>query len=237
MSNVSHQMRLHCYCCDEIANTDEHVPPQCLFPERKDLPQNVDLRRNLITVPSCIEHNLKKSGDDEYLMYVLAMNLPAQKIGHHHFSTKIARAIQRRPSLAKRVLSKVTLVTLHDTHSNVTFETFAIRAEGERLERTLEMVALGLFRHHFGKRWCGKIRVVPEFLRFMTDERSTYWNNAMEETSAYADALFAQVVFHGANPSIFRYQVINESSESPGAIRMHFYGGCKVLAVYGAAAG
>jgi hypothetical protein len=225
-------IKTSCYCCDEIASTVEHIPPQCLFPEQKDLPSGVDLRRNLITVPSCEKHNLQKSGDDEYLMYVLATNLPAGVIAEHHFLTKITRAIQRRPSLANRILWKATRVTIHDAQSNKLFETFAIEAEGDRLQRTLEKVALGLFLHHFGERWAAKVRVVPEFLRYIHEEQSAQWNEAIQKMCADANALFAKVPCHGDNPSIFKYQMINPTSDGPGAIRMHFYGGCSVLAFY-----
>ena len=172
-------MKPPCYACERTANTCEHVPPQCLFPEQKDLPPATDLRRNLFTVPSCEEHNLKKSGDDEYLMYVLAMNLPSGVAGQNHFSTKIVRAIQRRPSLANRVLSRATPVTLHDPRTGETYETLAIQAEGERLERVLEKVALGLYRYHFGQAWRGALKVIPEFLRFTQEERAAEWNQAM----------------------------------------------------------
>src|SRR6266850_2946355 len=107
-----------CYCCEQLGTTDEHVPPKCLFPERKDLPAGIDLRRNLITVPSCPTHNLEKSGDDEYLMYVLTMNLPAEKIAEYHFSTKVLRGINRRPLLINRILAKTSPVTIHDTESD-----------------------------------------------------------------------------------------------------------------------
>lgn len=52
-----------CYMCDLSATSVEHVPPKCMFPEFKDA--KVDLRRKLITVPSCDDHNAKKSRDDE----------------------------------------------------------------------------------------------------------------------------------------------------------------------------
>jgi hypothetical protein len=53
------------------------VPPECIFPEAKDAAGGRDLRRNLITVPSCAEHNLKKGADDIYLMWVMCCNLSA----------------------------------------------------------------------------------------------------------------------------------------------------------------
>jgi hypothetical protein len=225
-----------CYCCDQTATTAEHVPPQCLFPQNKDLKAGLDLRRNLITVPSCEEHNLGKAGDDEYLMYVLSMNLPAGIAGVHQFSTKVTRAIQRRPALARSVLSQSTPVILHNPASSEPYETLAVKVD-ERLERTLEKVALGLHRHHFGASWPGLLRVIPEFIRFTEGEQAPGWNQALKEVCGYADRLFVNVPFCGDNPSIFQYQAVSATPDGPAALRMHFYGGCRVLAVYGAAGG
>jgi len=55
-----------CYMCDQSSTSREHVPPRCLFPESKDV--RGDFRQNLLTVPSCDEHNSGKSADDEFLM-------------------------------------------------------------------------------------------------------------------------------------------------------------------------
>lgn len=67
----------YCYWCGKLATSKEHVPPKCLFPEFKDTKDVYDnsFRHNLITVPSCDEHNLVKSRDDEYLMTCLAVVL------------------------------------------------------------------------------------------------------------------------------------------------------------------
>ena len=35
-----------CYMCDEIATSDEHVPPKCIFPEVKDL--GIDYRKGRV---------------------------------------------------------------------------------------------------------------------------------------------------------------------------------------------
>ena len=66
---VGYQMNMNkaektCYMCEELATSVEHIPPQCLFPEQKDLPDGIDLRKQLLTVPSCDKHNSKKSQDD-----------------------------------------------------------------------------------------------------------------------------------------------------------------------------
>ena len=41
-----------CYMCAAPKASVEHVPPKGLFPEIKDLPAGVNLRKELITVPA-----------------------------------------------------------------------------------------------------------------------------------------------------------------------------------------
>ena len=58
-------MKNTCYMCYAPATGREHFPPRCIFPEDRKY------RANLIKVPSCDEHNSKKSKCDEYLKFVL----------------------------------------------------------------------------------------------------------------------------------------------------------------------
>lgn len=90
--------------CDKEATTVEHVPPKCLFPEFKDAGE--DLRVNLITVPSCDDHNGKKSRDDEFLMVSLAGLIGNNSIGFQHYHGKIQRALKRT---SQRLLDDVFL--------------------------------------------------------------------------------------------------------------------------------
>src|SRR3990170_1431695 len=89
-----------CYACSELAVTREHVPPRSFFPAKDDLPSGIDLRKNLISVPSCQLHNTSKSKDDEYLLFVIVSNYETNPVAQHHFSTKLLQAIRRRPSVA-----------------------------------------------------------------------------------------------------------------------------------------
>jgi hypothetical protein len=70
-----------CYMCDAPATSKEHVPPKCIFPERKDSDGQY-LREGLITVPSCELHNSKKSADDEFLMVSIAGLFSNNSIGY-----------------------------------------------------------------------------------------------------------------------------------------------------------
>src|SRR6185312_15429445 len=84
-----------CYKCGKAATSREHVPPICLFPEKKDL-YGIDFRQNLITVPSCDEHNAKKSSDDEFLLSVIASVVGNNGVGYIHTQTKVKRIFTRK---------------------------------------------------------------------------------------------------------------------------------------------
>jgi len=101
-----------CYRCDAEATSDEHVPPKCLFPEKKDLPEE-DYRKNLITVPSCEAHNTARSHDDEYLFCVLVASYENNPVARQHFETKIIRLLRRKPWFQTTLLKFLTPVLLN----------------------------------------------------------------------------------------------------------------------------
>ncbi len=55
-------MKPTCYMCNKTATSREHFPPKSFFPK------SGRVRSKLRTVPSCDEHNGKKSSDDQYLL-------------------------------------------------------------------------------------------------------------------------------------------------------------------------
>src|SRR5688500_12577288 len=85
-----------CYMCDKPASTTEHAPPKCFFPEVKDV--GVDLRRDLITVPSCTDHNSSRSKDDEYAMIFVVSHFETNPLARTQFGTKCIRAMRRSPA-------------------------------------------------------------------------------------------------------------------------------------------
>ena len=80
-----------CYRCENVKTSKEHTPPKSFFP--------LTHRSNLVTVPSCSEHNTKKSGNDEKIRNVIAMH---RSVNPEALSliNKIKRSIIRSPSLA-----------------------------------------------------------------------------------------------------------------------------------------
>ena len=104
--------------CEQKATSVEHVPPKCLFPEYKDTQR--DLRLNLITVPSCDDHNGKKSRDDEFLMVSLAGIIGNNSIGYQHYRGKIQRALKRTSyKLLEKVFLSRKLVKISDENKKL----------------------------------------------------------------------------------------------------------------------
>ena len=59
----------------------------------KGSPDGRNYRTNPIIVRSCEEHDTERAKDDEYLLYVLVMNLPSNEIAKGQFLTRVRRAM------------------------------------------------------------------------------------------------------------------------------------------------
>lgn len=218
-----------CYMCNKPAIGIEHVPPRCLFPKKNDLPEGVDLRKQLITVPACDEHNTEKSQDDEYLLYLLAINLPANQIAKNQFLTKITRAIKRNPGVINKILANPRPVIVVDKETGQAHPTVAVNIEDPRLDSALDHIARALYFHHFNAQLLGNIRTQPDFLLASLDPQEGQEKNKLGECMAVAaDYLFAGQEFHGANPDVFKYQVLEGEKNIHKLMRLHFYNGCRV---------
>lgn len=220
-----------CFACDNVAVTREHVPPLCLFPEAKDAHNGLALRKNLITVPACAEHNLDKSRDDQYLFLVLSINVAANPIGTRQAFTKLARSHRRRPALGESVLDAAPNVIVIDSHSGTEHEASEAALDGARFQRILNLIALGIFRHHFGRRWLGHVRVHADFIGSLEPD-TVEVQSARLVLFDSANALFASDEKHGDNPEVFWYQAHESLMPAKCMVRLAFYGGCTATAFF-----
>ncbi|MFZ3066352.1 MAG: hypothetical protein WA277_13845 [Nitrospirota bacterium] len=220
-----------CYACQNHATTREHIPPQCLFPEAKDA-AGVDHRRNLITVPSCTEHNLHKSGDDEYLLHVLSTNLQSNPIAQTQW-TKLKRAIKRRPALWNSMRSNIEDVKVMGSHTGKIYEPVQMGLDGTRFQSSLKLIALGVYCHHFGKRWEGSIHVHSDFVAFPHEPNMADIDANKVLIFNSAEKLFASAPRYGDNQDIFWYQVYEPENRFRCVIRLGFYKGCTATAFLG----
>jgi hypothetical protein len=211
-----------CYMCERPSVSKEHVPPECLFPAPKEV-GGKDLKKELIKVPSCDEHNLKKSKDDEYLWYVLSMCEHANDAGQEQASTKLFRAIQRRPTLLNRIMKDSQSAAIVD--SDGVHHTKELFAESDRLNAVMEQIGRGLYYHHFKKKWKQEILLDCEFLRLVGDKSASVMNARMKKVRQAAKEVFSRSEVYGKNPEIFNYRVHSENGKD--MMQLCFYGNAR----------
>ena len=219
--------RERCYFCGAPATSSEHVPPKCIFPEQKDL-SDADYRKNLITVPSCHKHNSAKSRDDEFLMACLAPVVGNNATGFLHTNTKLARAHRRNPRLINDTIRDARSVDL-GTPDRTAFPALVGQPDMERLCLALQAVARGLYFHANGKRFKGKVTIIPSFVDF---PRGNTMSIVQLLSQRMIDQDRSDWPRHGDNPRIFTYQIgpVDQFGLTP--MVMTFYSRAEVLAAF-----
>lgn len=159
------RQQLTCYYCGCPATSNEHVPPRCMFPEQKDT-LGIDYRKNLITVPSCDEHNLRKSKADEFLMACITPVVDNNSVGYLQTQTKLNRAINRTEG---RLLN----TAMHDqkelkivANNGIGFPVLVGKANMPRLCNILESIARGLYFYEKRERFTGRCCILPRFINY-----------------------------------------------------------------------
>lgn len=209
-------MNDECYMCSAIASSREHVPPRCIFPELKDS-NGTNFRKELITVPSCELHNLKKSNDDEYLFHALSASITSNSIALNQLSGKVKRAFIKNSTKFQKFFELNELVTLERLEDNTIENGMLVGIEGNRLDCILAQCARGLFFHETGRKILGLSRVVT----FFTMYTDSVQQKKVEEVYIHAKNHFSNLPEKGKNPEIFKYKLYE--SDSDVMVFMVFY--------------
>jgi hypothetical protein len=211
-----------CYMCSSEAVSQEHVPPLCLFPEAKDLPPGLDYRKSLITVPSCTEHNLSKSGDDEYLLFLLVSNWGVNSAGLGQWATKLRRSMDRRPA-KRNIFRNPRSINIRGVTTGIYDIDF------ERINNELDRISRALYYHHFHQHWFHLVDVVVPAALEVGSAEAKHNNRVVRETAALAIRFLEKEPLFGANPEIFQYQY-KLREDAPGFIfRLIFYRGIDIV--------
>jgi hypothetical protein len=204
--------------CTATATTTEHAPPKCFFPEAKDV--GVDLRVNLVTVPSCADHNSSRSKDDEYAMMFVVTHYETNPIARQQFSSKCIRALKRSPGFRSAVFHRPKPVQLKGQ------STVVVEVDRARFDKVMDHTCRALFFHDTGRQFLDELFV---------------WSPAFHHAGLQSDADEAALAFstrqilrgrskRGANHEVFWYQIFEEPGQLV-AFRLVFYEGCSVYAV------
>lgn len=226
-------MNQTCYMCERPATSDEHVPPKCLFPEEKDLPKGVSLRKDLIKVPACDNHNTARSKGDEYLLYVLSMNIANNAVAFRQFSTKVLRAVGRRPGLMHSILSERQEVVAVD-RAGTAHNALMVKADMSRIHKCLNQIARALYYKEFQRKFGGTCRFLHDFTIADDSKFTLKVKDDESEKSAleYVKSYFRQYDHKGSNPSVFRYRFEDPDERGLVALSMQFYGGSNAFVAF-----
>lgn len=220
-----------CYMCEAVATTVEHAPPRCLFPETKDLiDKSLDLRKQLITVPACNEHNTAKSTDDEYLLNILSLNITSGNHGIQQFLTKVNRAWDRSPGLKTTLLKTAKPAHVIDEINQESFTTFELTIDQERINASLDVCARALYFKKFGTKFLGEIQVIKFFLL----DRDPQFNETLERLRKGTSEVFSTITpeSDAKNPLIFTYKFHIEEDSNKVMMEMNFYEGSRAVAIF-----
>lgn len=178
----------------------------------KDLGQHYgDLRKQLVTVPSCALHNGEQSRDDEYTALIVMVSITNEDIGADHFLSKFRRTMERSPRFRSMLEASLT-PTVSDGH-----QTASLRIDQGRYGGVMARISRGLHFHEVGTRLNGRLHIDTPCLG--TGSPEVGFRDASR--SHPADL---QVKWVG-DPRIFEYALAVE----PFYLHMKFYGGFDVF--------
>jgi hypothetical protein len=184
--------------CNNESTSNEHVPPVCFFPDGHKV--------NLITVPSCPDHNLKKSKDDEYVRSIIAPAYGNNTFGLNMATTKVNRSFQRSTGLVEAVFKDSNLMKINGA------ETAAVKVNLDRWIIFFENFSNAIYFHDFGVspllRW--EI-ITPSFA--LEETRLTWQPNRFDILNREILSL-AYTQQRTSNPEIFQYFFYLNSPEN-----------------------
>lgn len=202
-----------CYMCDAIATSREHVPPVCFFPEQKDIKR--DLRKNLITVPSCVTHNSEKSDDDAILCAIVLMIADKSGVAHHLFCDKFLKAVRRKPHVYRQCFTDRGWV--NDMQAG------AFQIDRERFRICMDRMTRAIFRYEYGWSWPERILMeTPKLFTGIIDGRVLVDHNRMTALAGIK-ILMSVLPEKGCNPEVFFYRSLFDESQQIFALEVCFY--------------
>lgn len=200
--------------CDAPATSREHAPPSCIFPDASSLGR--DARRNLITVPSCDQHNSHKSKDDEFLRAFLVLHAaPTSPAARREFNGKLLRANRRKPDAHQAFFTDHGPLYSGKMHM--------VKLDRDRLDACIDRLARALFYSAFGKNWALPIRVVsPNFFSDSAADQAVPNAKTVEMVEALRRDLVASPI-RGENPEVFEYRLRYDEEELVFLMAARFY--------------
>lgn len=205
-----------CYICGETKCSVEHVPAKCFFPK-----DSVS-RQNLITVPSCKQHNECTSKDDEYVRNVICMSIGTNATAFKQFIDKVQKSFSHSPALADMTFHNTKQVYIKDEKSDYQ-RTFAFEIDCNRFDRVMKKMGYALYYHEFEKIWNRGLTIATDSL-----VDSDMQQDELGQLIQCAKKMIVIPTFDGSNPKVFQYKFM-ETDGDETILWMRFYEGFDVF--------
>jgi hypothetical protein len=152
------------------------------FPRKKYLPPNSpDYRKNLLTVPSCEEHNNKRSADDEYTAVAIIMSIHDSEIAEALFKTKIMDALFRQKSAYAKKILNLKSVIVHERRGNLIMPPYRTGVNSfnrDIIDNVIKSIAQGIYYHESKRKnkWTGDCIIKnPNFIMSDLSPNPEHW--------------------------------------------------------------
>ena len=202
--------------CDSEGITREHVPPLSFFPKGH--------RNNLLTVPSCSEHNHGNSLDVEYTRNVIVSQISTNALARTWFQGPPLRSYKRSPALKARTFARFTPIIVDGR------ETAIVECDMTRFNSVLEAVACACYFKDFGRTYNG------EWIIFSPSMVSTkILLQDLPDPNISLRVALQSLPFTDmptSNPEVFQYSVhVEHEPDDVYSYRFEFYEGFIIHAV------
>ena len=151
------------------------------------------------------------------------MNFGVNPQGLRQWRTKIRRALAKRPT-KYRIFKNARPVRF------LGIPTGQYDIDLGRLSRQFELIARGLYYHHFRRHWPHEIKVAIPFAVGGSAKAKAY-SEVMRNTDTMASRFLEHEPILGENREIFHYQYRVSEDGNALVIRMVFYGGMPVTVI------
>jgi hypothetical protein len=209
--------------CHNLATSKEHVPPKSFFLGDSQSVSGIDYRKNLITVPSCDQHNTDKSKDDVYLLFMVSINYESNPEAHQTFNIRLKEYIKANPHLL-REFNKEGVITTINGHPS-----YGYPVDQVRFNKEIDCIARAIHYHHFGIQWNAKLTVISPSLRIFPHNyplsQVFEYNSLLFQIKNWALKEIKSLPKHGHNQEIFYYKVYEDQSINLRVLIMVFFTG------------
>ena len=175
-----------------------------------------DLRRNLITLPSCDLHNSCKSKDDEYLRTIILMTAGNNAVGQHQLFGKLLPAVARRPHAYRAFISDKGTVARGKGR--------ALQIDRKRFNRCIDHLVRAIFFDTYKHKWLFPIvSVSPNFFSGTSSDQMVPHQPSLKAMEASRQFL-AKEPNRGEKSEVFMCRVRWDEANKQYAFAAIFYG-------------